>query len=188
MTRNPHVLLAAPLLLFLLLPATPAVTQQGDVAEPAGDVETEVPVVPPLESDEDALATVEEILADEANMLEGDYEYQPANRRDPFLPLIGNPDTGVDPPCTPKHDDDPSCVGIDGIRVTGIFLWPEPFAQVKAPDRTRSYILREGAELRDGRVVRITSNEVVFEQRVDDPMSFKPTRDVTKMLVPEPIG
>lgn len=188
MTRNPHALLAAPLLLFLLLPATPAVTQQGDVAEPAGDVETEGPVVPPLEADEDALATVEEILADEANMLEGDYEYQPANRRDPFLPLIGvrGPEDVKD--CVPSDDEDPSCIRIDGIRITGIFLWPEPFAQVKAPDRTRSYILREGAELRDGRVVRITSNEVVFEQRVDDPMSFKPTRDVTKMLVPEPIG
>ena len=44
--------------------------------------------------------------------------------------------------------------------------------------------MREGDQLYDGDVVRITQNEVVFKQIVNDPTVLKPFREVVKKLNP----
>ena len=160
--------------LFAALFAVSAGAQQAPPPEP-------VPAEQGVATDPGA--RIDEILEGEEAVLQGlTYSYDPGNRRDPFKSL----EVGQNRPELkgPLPEGIPGLL-IDEIDLSGIYRTSRGFiAQVSAPNKNRSYLLREGDQLYDGDVVRITGNEVVFKQIVNDPTVLKPFREVVKKLSP----
>ena len=124
---------------------------------------------------DDLLALDEEVLSDP-----GTYSYDPGARRDPFRSLLARR-TRAD--AEEERPDGPAGMLIDEIQVQGVFILAEgPVAQIQSSSTETSYLLRPGDQLWDGDVVRITLDEVVFKQSVNDPTALKPFREVVKRL------
>lgn len=152
---------------------------------------TLVPTVAQQEAEEEqpppeaAAGAVDDIFADEAlDLAGGGYTYQRGDRRDPFRSLLIR-DTG---------GEEEQLEGIPGLLIgevdlTGLFITSSgPIAQVHSTKDDKSYLLRPGDELRDGKVLSITAQEVVFQQELDDPTRLKPFQEVVKQLYPQPEG
>lgn len=137
------------------------------------------------EREEPGLDDIDQLLGGEEEILAGGgYSYDPAGRRDPFKSLLVVSE--VPDLRGPRPDGIPGLL-IDEVVLTGIFRTPQGrVAQVQSADGMKSFLLREGDELYDGDVVRVTENEVVFKQIVQDPTALKPFRDVVKALNTEP--
>ncbi len=136
------------------------------------------------ESTGEATKGINKILEGEEEVLEGGgYTYNPDGRRDPFKSLLSG--TGTSAAVQgPRPKGVPGLL-IDEIDLSGIFITPQgPVAQVQASNKKESYLLHVGDHLYDGEVVNITSNEVVFRQKVNDPTALKPFREVVKKLNP----
>jgi hypothetical protein len=161
------------LLLALLAAAAPA--QEPPAPEPSAP--------PEMGEEAPAASDIDEILEGEEEVLEGTgYTYDPGTRRDPFKSLLA----ATDRPQLrgPRPEGIPGLL-IDEIDLTGIFQTARGFvAQVQASNKEKSYLLREGDQLYDGDVIRITRHEVVFKQIVNDPTALKPFREVEKKLSP----
>lgn len=148
-------------------------------------VEDEFEDDPPEFFEFDSPAEIEELLSEEWRVLAGETqpEYDPGNRRDPFLSLM------VDREGASAESQRPEGVPgllIEDLEVTGIIKFgQQTVAQVRASDRPISYLVHEGDRLYDGDVVSIREDEVVFQQIVDDPAALRPFRTVVKKLRPE---
>lgn len=106
------------------------------------------------------------------------YSYDPAGRRDPFRSLLVRQEDRA------RGERPPGIAGmsIDDIVVHGIWRTRSGFiAQVRGVDN-KAYLVRSGDLLYDGEVTRVSPNEVVFRQNINDPQSVKPFREVTKQL------
>jgi Tfp pilus assembly protein PilP len=149
----------------------------------AAAVVAQEPAEPPAEAPPPAASDIDEILEGEEEVLQGTgYTYDPGSRRDPFKSLLA----ATDRPQLrgPRPEGIPGLI-IDEIDLTGIFQTSRGFvAQVLASNKEKSYLLREGDQLYDGDVIRITRQEVVFKQIVNDPTALKPFREVVKKLSP----
>ncbi|MCP3957558.1 MAG: hypothetical protein GY719_06865 [bacterium] len=124
---------------------------------------------------DDMLALDEEVLSDPST-----YSYDPGARRDPFRSLFRTraPDRRSE-----KRPDGPAGLLIDELGVEGVFVLDDgPVVQVQSASQETSFLLRVGDQLWDGDVVRISLDEVVFKQSVDDPTALKPFREVVKKL------
>lgn len=146
-----------------------AVAQDPESDPPAADEPTATTGLP-----FDDLLTDDDLLRPEG------YTYDPGGRRDPFRSLVASRarvrDRG------PRPEGIPGLL-IDEIDVTGVFILAEgPVAQIRSTDQEQSYLLREGDQLFDGDVVRISASEIVFKQIVDDPTAIKPFREVVKRI------
>lgn len=129
---------------------------------------------------DDLLQRDEEVLNDP-----GLYNYDPGNRRDPFKSLMK---TQIDRD-VPKAEERPEGVAgllIDELQIEGIFLLDSgPVAQVISSSSETSFLVRQGDQLWDGDVLRISLDEIVFKQTVNDPTALKPFREVVKKLTPD---
>jgi Tfp pilus assembly protein PilP len=129
---------------------------------------------------DDLLQRDEEVLNDP-----GIYNYDAGNRRDPFKSLIK---TQVDRN-VPKAEERPEGVAgllIDELQIQGIFVLDSgPVAQVISSSSETSFLVRQGDQLWDGDVLRISLDEIVFKQTVNDPTALKPFREVVKKLTPD---
>jgi hypothetical protein len=73
-------------------------------------------------------------------------------------------------------------MGVEEVKVQGIFKLPEGFvAMVRGTDNL-SYLLRAGTVLYDGSVESIEKGRVTFKLQVADPKSLKPYREVVRTL------
>lgn len=180
------------LALALLVLAPVALVAQETDSEDQADAGAEDDLVfdeefeddPPEFFEFDSPAEIEELLSEEWRVLAGEAqpEYDPGNRRDPFLSLI------VDREGAAVEGQRPEGVPglmIGDLEVTGIIKFgQQTVAQVRAADRAVSYLVHEGDRLYDGDVVSIREDEVVFQQIVDDPAALRPFRTVVKKLRP----
>lgn len=168
---------AAPLLVCGLLAAAaltplPALAQEAE-APPEGAAGEEAE----LEDIDQLLEGEEEILAGEG------FSYDPAGRRDPFKSLLVASE--VAELRGPRPDGIPGLL-IDELVITGIFRTDAGYvAQVQSAESEKSFLVKQGDQLYDGDVVRVTDNEIVFKQIVQDPTALKPFREVVKTLNPE---
>ena len=139
---------------------------------------------PTLSVDLDQGADVDGQLQDDLDTLAGRGEtYDAEERRDPFRSLLAGRRTA---PPGERPEGIPGLL-IDELDLTGIYVTPEgPVAQVRAADKRKSYLLREGDQLFDGDVLEISKRELMFKQIVDDPAALKPFREVVKKLNPRP--
>jgi hypothetical protein len=95
-----------------------------------------------------------------------------SERRDPFVAVIRRP-TGGDPPPPPACGP--------GVRSLIIGM----IAVVTANPGDRTYFLKEGTPLCNGRVVKITPDAVVFEEDIIDVMGKPAKREVIKRIPTE---
>lgn len=174
-----------PMLAFLalafLLVAAPSLAQD---EEPSATDDVEVEGGGSLTNDEVDFGAIDDLLAaDEEVLSDPDtYSYDPGARRDPFRSLIQR-QKGVEEPT--KRPEGIAGLLIEELELEGIFVLDNgPVVQVKAATEETSFLLRPGDELWDGDVIRITLDEVVFKQSVDDPTALKPFREVVKTLSP----
>jgi Tfp pilus assembly protein PilP len=130
---------------------------------------------------EAGLGGIDELLEGEEEILAGEgYEYDPGSRRDPFKSLLAS--TEVPELRGPRPEGIPGLL-IDEVTVTGVFRTQKGYiAQVQSAANEKSFLLKEGDQLYDGDVVRITDDEIVFKQIVQDPTALKPFREVVKTL------
>jgi Tfp pilus assembly protein PilP len=112
------------------------------------------------------------------------YSYDPQGRRDPFVSLLGRggdaPETsGTRPPGLPG-------LLINEVTLKGVLKSTKGdfLALLQAPD-ARTYIVRAGDKVMDGKVKAISQDAVVFSQDVNDPLSLVKQREVRKTIRPE---
>jgi type IV pilus assembly protein PilP len=103
----------------------------------------------------------------EAEMIAPRYVYEPAGRRDPFLPLaeIRKPVSESGQPLTPLQKFD-----LGQFRLIGVIIGRnEPMAMVMAPGG-QSYVLKRGIKIgkNAGQVIDIREDAVVIEERFYD--------------------
>ncbi len=124
---------------------------------------------------DDMLKMDEEVLSDPAT-----YSYDPGSRRDPFRSLLRRQSMERR---SEKRPEGPAGLLIDELEVEGVFVLDDgPVVQVESASQRTSFLLRVGDQLWDGDVIRITLDEVVFKQSVNDPTALKPFREVVKKL------
>jgi Tfp pilus assembly protein PilP len=133
------------------------------------------------EEGEVSLDDIDQLLEGEEEILAGEgYSYDPESRRDPFKSLLVS--TELPEIRGPRPEGIPGLL-IDEVTVTGVFRTQAGYvAQVQSAANEKSFLLREGDELYDGDVVRISEDEIVFKQIVQDPTALKPFREVVKTL------
>jgi type IV pilus assembly protein PilP len=136
------------------------------------------PAPPPTEEPIDT-STVEKILAgDEAVESGAGFTYDPAGRRDPFRSLL----SGLPREEMAQRPPGLRGMGVEEVKVQGIFKLPEGYvAMVRGTDNL-SYLLRAGTVLYDGSVERIEQGRVTFKLQIADPKSLKPYREVVRTL------
>jgi hypothetical protein len=108
------------------------------------------------------------------------YAYNPAGRRDPFVPLLQR---AADPRTTVVNRPE----GLPGVAVTEVAIKGivqsrgAYLAMLQAPDN-RTYIVRNGDRLFDATVKAVTADAIVFVQQVDDPLSLVKQREIRRPL------
>jgi len=105
-----------------------------------------------------------------------------AARRDPFLPLISREATGKTIP--ENLPPGPGGLVISTLHIDGIVRSPSGMIAVVSNPQQRVYFIREGANLYDGTVERITLDGVMFRERGKDPFGKAIDRQVMKRLYP----
>jgi Tfp pilus assembly protein PilP len=105
------------------------------------------------------------------------YVYEPTDRRDPFISLLGRGDESG--PKTARPAGLPGLL-IEEITVKGVVRDRTGFiAMLQAPDN-KTYTVRVGDKLLDGTVKSINQEKVIFSQDVNDPLSLVKQREVPK--------
>jgi Tfp pilus assembly protein PilP len=106
-------------------------------------------------------------------------------RRDPFAPLVARPRSGAAAAAIPDRlpPGKPGLV-IRTLRVDGIVRAPSGMLAVVVNHLQRVHFLREGDQLYDGRVERISMEGVTFREVGRDEMGKPFDRVVVKRLYP----
>jgi Tfp pilus assembly protein PilP len=105
-----------------------------------------------------------------------------AGKRDPFQPLISKEAGGKGVP--ENLPPGPGGLVISTLRVDGIVRSPSGMIAVVSNPQQRVYFIREGANLYDGTVERISLDGVMFRERGKDPFGKAIDRQVMKRLYP----
>ncbi|MFQ5723569.1 MAG: hypothetical protein ACE5G6_03680 [Terriglobia bacterium] len=107
---------------------------------------------------------------------------QPGARRDPFLVPVGRSGQGgTAKSCAPIPRK--RSLVIARLSVSGIVETPtEMIAMVTMSGKPQPFFLRERDELCDGYVSQITQDNVIFQERVEDPYGKKYEREVIKTI------
>jgi Tfp pilus assembly protein PilP len=109
------------------------------------------------------------------------YTYSAQGRRDPFLNLVNRGVT--DARSAPgRRPDGVAGLAVNELVVRGILQSQGGYvAMVQAPNG-RTYTVRQGDQLWDGRVRAITAEALILTQDVNDPLSVEKQREVRKPL------
>ena len=147
-----------------LLAATPVSGQTPAPSPAAAAATTPAPKVPPLEPQ--------------------GYEYNPAGRRDPFISLVRRTTQATGTSANPR----PTGLGglsIEQIRMTGVVKGRQGFSAIVKGVDNRTYYVKAGDELYDGKVRAVTADAMFLTQNVNDPLSVAKTREIKRLLRPE---
>jgi Tfp pilus assembly protein PilP len=109
------------------------------------------------------------------------FTYNPEDRRDPFVSLATRGSDVRSGNATPRP---PGLAGLDvsGATLKGTLRIRDGFvAMLQGPDQ-KTYIVRPGDKLFAGTVSRISQNDLVIVQQVNDPLSLEKQREVRKGL------
>ncbi len=109
------------------------------------------------------------------------YTYDPAGRRDPFVSLLRR---GADPQ-NPTSGSRPSgLAGLETNELTlkGTVASQGAFVGILQGSDNKTYIVKPGDKLLDGRIRTISQDSMVITQQVNDPLSLEKEREVRKML------
>jgi type IV pilus assembly protein PilP len=124
--------------------------------------------------------SVRALLDRETEPQPGQYTYNPAGRRDPFVSLL-KPVEGVSQPR--------KAPGMDGfliqeVALKGIVKTKDGYVAMLVGPDTKAYFARVGQRLFDGSIIAMDQATVTFRQEVTDPLSPIKVREVKKSLYP----
>ena len=106
------------------------------------------------------------------------YTYDPAGRRDPFTNLLGS---GTDARASRKGEG-ASGIAVAEVSVRGVIQSRSGLlAMVAGPDN-KTYIVHQGDRLLDGSIKTITTQGLIIEQEVNDPLSVVKQREVRRLM------
>jgi hypothetical protein len=139
------------------------------------------PTASPSPSATDAAKdALKDILEKELAVQPGQYTYQPAGRRDPFISLLANvgPSEGV------VKTRPPGMAGflIQEVALKGIVKDQSGFIAMLAATDGKSYFAKVGQKFYDGEIIAMDVATVTFRQEVTDPLSPVKSRDLKKSL------
>jgi hypothetical protein len=103
-------------------------------------------------------------------------------RRDPFLTLVRSDASGSTVP--QKLPPGKAGLMISTLRLDGVVRGPNGMLAVATNPQLRTYFLRQGDRLYDGRVEQITMEGVTFKEEGKDPFGKPIDRVVTKRIYP----
>lgn len=103
-------------------------------------------------------------------------------RRDPFLTLVRNDASGSSVP--QRLPPGKAGLMISTLRLDGVVRGPNGMLAVATNPQARTYFLRQGDRLYDGRVEQITMEGVTFKEEGKDPFGKPIDRVVTKRIYP----
>jgi Tfp pilus assembly protein PilP len=153
------------MMLALFLTATLALA--GDAGQTPAPTPTPVPATPPAEA---------------GPVPPPNYLYNADGRRDPFMSLVNRgaesrpgTDRGARPEGLPG-------LMVEEVSVRGIVQTRAGWVAMVAAPTGKTYTLRSGDRLMDGRVRTINQQAVVLLQDVNDPLSLEKQREVRKYL------
>lgn len=123
--------------------------------------------------------SLKDLLEKELAVQPGQYTYQPAGRRDPFISLLAN----VGPSEVPKQRP-PGMQGllIQELALKGIVKDQSGYIAMMQATDGKSYFAKVGQRFYDGVLVAMDAVSVTFRQEVTDPLSAVKTREVKKSL------
>ncbi len=107
----------------------------------------------------------------------------PASRRDPFQPLIARGSRGGDDEPT-NLPPGPAGLLVSRITLQGLVRAPNGMIAVVTNPQRRVYFLREGQQLYNGKVERITMDSVTFREQGKDAFGKPVERQMTRRLYP----
>jgi hypothetical protein len=103
-----------------------------------------------------------------------------AHKRDPFLALVG---VGTNGPAVPvRLPPGPAGLQVSTLRVDGVVRSGNGMLVVITSPQQRTYFLRQGARLFDGRIEQITMDAVTFSETGKDPFGKPIQRTVVKRV------
>ena len=115
---------------------------------------------------------------------ESDKSAKTVARRDPFEPLVSKQRPGAEIP--ERLPPGKAGLVISTLRIDGVVRGPNGMIAVVSNPQQRVYFLREGDQLYDGRVEKITMEAVSFHQTGKDAFGKPVERQVSKRLYPSP--
>jgi Tfp pilus assembly protein PilP len=109
------------------------------------------------------------------------FDYDPENRRDPFVSLVRR---GTDTARSTAATRGPGLGGLETSEVTlrGTVQSRDGHVAILAGADNRTYIVRAGDRLLDGTIRAITPDAIVILQQVSDPLSLEKHREVRKTI------
>ena len=97
------------------------------------------------------------------------------------MSLVG-PATGAGTVVTGKRMAGPAGMAVAEIQVRGVVQSRGSLiAMILGPDN-KTYIVHQGDKLLDGTIKSITSQGIVIDQQVNDPLSIVKHREITRLL------
>jgi Tfp pilus assembly protein PilP len=112
------------------------------------------------------------------------YDYKPAGRRDPFISLVRRT-TEASGRSAMSRPTGLGGLSIEQIRMTGVVKGRHGFSAIVKGVDNRTYYIKAGDELYDGKVRAVTAEAMFLIQNVNDPLSAAKTREIKRLLRPE---
>jgi Tfp pilus assembly protein PilP len=112
------------------------------------------------------------------------YDYRPAGRRDPFISLVRRT-TEASGSSASSRPTGLGGLSIEQIRMTGVVKGRQGFSAIVKGVDNRTYYIKAGDELYDGKVRAVTADAMFLIQSVNDPLSAAKTREIKRLLRPE---
>ncbi|MBI4266119.1 MAG: hypothetical protein HY657_17225 [Acidobacteria bacterium] len=109
------------------------------------------------------------------------FVYNPQGRRDPFVSLLRR-GTETQRGAVGTRPSGLAGLGAAEVTLRGTIQGREGFVAILLGADQRTYIVRPGDKLLDGTIQRITQNDLVIVQQVNDPLSLETQREVKKVL------
>jgi Tfp pilus assembly protein PilP len=154
-------------------PAPPAATGPAASA-PAAPVEANESDVKPVGTSPAATGVAEAAQG---------YTYNPEGRRDPFVSLLkGTGKTSASATTPVARAAGLAGLGVSEVSLRGVMVSQGAYVAMLHGTDERTYIVRPGDKLADGTIRAITSEMVLIQQTVNDPLSKVKEREVRKML------
>jgi Tfp pilus assembly protein PilP len=167
-----------------LVAASPNVTYAQSTPSPASKAESTAgaKAAAPVQTPQAAPAPVPTADGAGGPQLEPQgYTYDPAGRRDPFVSLLRR---GADPQNPTSGSRPAGLAGLETNEITlkGTVASQGTFVGILQGSDNKTYIVKSGDKLLDGKIRTISQDSMVITQQVNDPLSLEKEREVRKML------
>jgi len=110
------------------------------------------------------------------------YTYNAEGRRDPFVPLLQGSGKQVLASTPVVRAAGLAGLGVADVTLRGVLVSQGAYVAMLHGTDEKTYIVRTGDKLADGTIRAITSEMVLFQQQVNDPLSRTKEREVRKVL------